>query len=120
MEFACYDHWNKLPENTNEFCAMAGRESIFFSQPWFSNLIKNGLDDNQSIFLACVLDNNSLVALLPLEKRGDGHYYSLKHLYTSLSTLLLAENRQPEILDCLIKGLTQLPVRFLQIDPIRI
>lgn len=118
MEFVCYKSWNKLPQNANEFFAQAGYESIFFSKPWFENLIEHGLDEEQTILLAGVLDNKRLVALLPLEPQGGNHYHSLKHLYTSLSTLLLAENNKPAIVACMVEGLRKLPVDFLQLDPV--
>jgi hypothetical protein len=118
MEFVCYHSWNKLPQNAGEFFASAGRDSVFFSEPWFENLIEHGLDDDQSILLACVLDNKKLVALLPLEQCEGNHYHSLKHLYTSLSSLLLNENKREEIMACLVDGLQKLPVDFLQLDPV--
>ncbi len=119
MEFVCYHYWDQLPHNANEFFARAGEESIFFSKPWFENLIQYGLDEKLSIFLACVLEGDTLVALLPLARHGDNHYHSLRHLYTSLSTLLMdVEHGQQEILACLVNGLTQLQVDYLQLDPI--
>lgn len=118
MEFVCYKSWNRLPQNTNEFFARVGNESVFFSKPWFDNLIEHGLDEDQSIFLACVVENKRLLALLPLEPQCGNHYHSLKHLYTSLSTLLLAENNKQEIVECLVAGLTKLPLEFLQLDPV--
>ncbi len=118
MEFVCYDHWDQLPHDAGEFFAVAGRESAFFSLPWLKNLTDNGLDEDQSAFLACVLDRDSLLALLPLTRRGGNHYYSLKHLYTSLSSLLICEDRQDQIIECLVGGLTLLPIDYLQIDPI--
>ncbi len=119
MEFVCYHHWDQLPHNANEFFARAGKGSIFFSKPWFENLIQYGLDDGLSIFLAAVLQGDKLVALLPLARQGDNHYHSLRHLYTSLSGLLIdVEQGQQEILDCLVNGLTELPVDYLQLDPV--
>jgi hypothetical protein len=59
-----------------------------------------------------------LVALLPLEPQGGNHYHSLKHLYTSLSTLLLAEENKQQIVECLATGLSKLPLEFLQLDPV--
>jgi hypothetical protein len=118
MEFVCYKNWKKLPQNADEFIAQAGKESVFFSKPWFENLIEHGLDEEQSILLACVIDNKQLVALLPLEPQGGNHYHSLKHLYTSLSTLLLAEENKEQIVECLATGLSKLPLEFLQLDPV--
>lgn len=118
MEFVCYKNWDRLPQNTNEFIAQSGKESVFFSKPWFDNLIEHGLDEDQTIFLACVVDNKRLVALLPLEPQGGNHYHSLKHLYTSLSTLLLAEENKEQIVECLATGLVKIPLKFLQLEPV--
>lgn len=118
MKFVCYGHWNQLPQSAEEFFAIAGKESVFFSRPWFENLTDNGLDKDRSILLACVLDGETLLALLPLEQLSDGHYHTLKHLYTSLASLLLYGSNQQQILDCLVQGLKDLPLTFLQIDPV--
>ncbi len=118
MEFVCYDRWDQLPQGTEEFFAVAGRESIFFSLPWLENVTENGLDEGQSIFLACAVDGEDLLAVLPLVRGGGSHYHSLKHLYTSLSTLLICESHKKEIMECLVEGLMLLPLGYLQIDPI--
>ncbi len=117
MEFICYRHWDQLPHNASEFFARVGKESVFFSLPWLENVTECGLDD-QSVFLACVLDGDNLLAALPLVWRGGNHYHSLKHLYTSLSTILISEYCRSEIINCLVKGLHHLPLDYLQIDPI--
>ena len=118
MNFACYADWRDLPASVDQLFASAEKESIFFSRPWFENLLENGLDEKQALLLACVLDGQKVVALLPLTRCETGHAYPLKHLYSSLYTLLLAKNRQQEILACLINGLRQLPLLSLQLDPI--
>ncbi|MES9935830.1 MAG: GNAT family N-acetyltransferase, partial [Sedimenticola sp.] len=118
MEFTSYADWSELPESANALFASAGRESIFFSKPWFENLVKNGLSEGDRILLACVLEGEDVLALLPLSRRDSGNYQSLRHLYTSLSTLLIDEDRQEEILACLADGLKQLPAHSLQLDPI--
>jgi hypothetical protein len=118
MEFVCYADWEQLPESVNQLFAQGKKESVFFSQPWFENLLANGLDEGESILLACVQDGDQVLALLPLSRRDQAHYHSLKHLYSSLSTLLLHEQRRQETLDCLAQGLGKLPVNYLQIDPI--
>jgi hypothetical protein len=118
MEFVCYADWEQVPESANRLFAQAEKQSVFFSRPWFENLLANGLDEGDSMLLACVLDGDEVLALLPLSQREGAHYHSLKHLYSSLSTLLLHEHRRPEILDCLTAGLIGLPVSYLQLDPI--
>lgn len=118
MEFVCYTEWAQLPDSSNQLFDKAAKESIFFSRPWFENLIENGLDAGQSPLLACVLEGDNILAILPLSRRDSGYYHSLKHLYTSLYTLLFEDSRQPEILTCLANGLKQLPVQSLHLDPV--
>jgi hypothetical protein len=91
---------------------------VFFSKPWFENLARNGLEDGQTALLACVLEADTVLAILPLLRRDSENCHSLKHLYTSLYTLLLEEGRQQDILRCLVKGLRQLPVYSLYLDPV--
>ncbi|OOZ35697.1 GNAT family N-acetyltransferase [Solemya velesiana gill symbiont] len=118
MEFVCYTAWDELPESANALFETAGKKSIFFSKLWFENLLKTGLSKDETTLLACVIDKDEVLAVLPLSPRDGENYQSLKHLYTSLSTLLLGESRRDEILACLVEGLRQLPARSLQLDPI--
>ena len=118
MKFVCYADWQDLPASVDQLFASAEKESIFFSRPWFENLLENGLEENQALLLACVLDGEKVVALLPLTQSDADHGYPLKHLYSSLYTLLLGADRQQQILACLIDGLRQLPLHSLQLDPI--
>jgi hypothetical protein len=118
MKFVCYADWEQLPESANGLLNSAARESVFFSRPWFENLASYRADSDLPTLLACVIEGDELLALLPLSQRGEGHYQSLKHLYTSLSTLLIAEQNREAVLRCLVEGLRTLPVHSLEIDPI--
>ncbi|MES9991284.1 MAG: GNAT family N-acetyltransferase [Candidatus Thiodiazotropha sp.] len=118
MRFICYPDWRDLPASVDQLFASSERESIFFSRPWFENLRENGLEQGKTILLACVVDGDRVLALLPLSQQDSEHCFPLKHLYTSLYTLLLETNRQQQILACLIEGLRQLPVHSLQLDPV--
>jgi len=118
MEFVCYADWDQLPESANELLARAEKESIFFSKLWFENVAGNGLGDGQAVLLACVLEGDTALAMLPLLRRDGNHCHSLKHLYTALYSLLLEENRQQKILTCLANGLRHLPVDSLHLDPV--
>lgn len=118
MEFVCYTGLEQLPESATALFAQAGKESVFFSRSWFENLLKNGLDDDQTPLLSCVVEGDNVLAMLPLLRRDGENYYPLKHLYTSLYTLLIAEDRQQVVLACLARGLRQLPVQSLQLDPV--
>lgn len=118
MQFACYSTWDQLPDSANALFSEAERKSIFFSRPWLRDLVSRTLEDGRSLVLACVVEDNRVLALLPLMKQEGGHLDSLGHLYTSLFTLLLAENARQEILECLVLGLSRLQVTSLRLDPV--
>ncbi|WP_428633943.1 GNAT family N-acetyltransferase [Sedimenticola sp.] len=115
MEFICYA---ELPDKADSLFADAAKESIFFSRPWFENLIRNAPDDRRDFLFACVIEDDDVLALLPLEQRGTGHWYALTNLYSSLYTLLLAEPRRQEVIECLARGLVNLSFTTLRLDPI--
>lgn len=118
MKFACYADWGQLPEGVYALFAQAERDSIFFSRAWFENLVNNGVEDSQLILLACVVDGERVLAILPLMKRGTDQWHSLGHLYTSRYTLLLHKGVQHGVLDCLVEGLVKLPLLSLRLDPV--
>jgi hypothetical protein len=122
MKFVCYTKWDQLPESANALFAQGEKDSIFFSRPWFENLTAVALDDDQSMALACVVDGNNVMAILPLMKCAGNIGYSLKHRYTSLYSLLLTDNDQLEVqqrvLACLAQGLSQLPINALLLEPV--
>lgn len=119
MEFVCYADWNQLPDSAHALFTQAEKDSVFFSRAWFENLTTAVLEEGQSILLACVVEQERVLAILPLSKSDDGeHWHSLRHLYTSLFTLLLAENGKQETLRCLVEGLSQLPLTSLRLDPV--
>lgn len=118
MEFAGYTAWEQLPESANELFAHAEKQSIFFSRPWLENIARNALKEDQSMLLACVVEANRVLAILPLMS-GDGeHWSSLGHLYTSLFSLLLADNNRQAVVTCLVQGLSRLPVSSLRLAPV--
>lgn len=117
MEFVCYTEWDQLPEGADVLFAEAGEDSIFFSRPWFENLVNTALEDGQALLLACVVEREHVLTLLPLMKRDNGHLHALGHLYTSLYSVLIAKQRQHDIVACLAQGLTQLPGCSLRLAP---
>lgn len=125
MKFKCYTDWEQVPESANVLFAASANDSLFFSRPWFENVAAS-LDD-ETMALACVLDENKVMAILPLMKSEGYTGYALKHRYTSLySLLLLTEHNQREvqsevqqqILTCLVAGLSQLPTRAFLLEPV--
>ena len=122
MKFVCYTEWEQLPESANTLFAQSEKGSLFFSRPWFENLTAVALDDDHTMALACVVDDDNVMAILPLMKCAGNTWYSLKHRYTSLYSLLLSDNEQTEIqqriLTCLSEGLSQLPIKAFLLEPV--
>jgi hypothetical protein len=118
MKFVCYTDWNQLPESADALFDDGSRTSIFFSRPWFENLTGTVLQDDQSLLLACVVEADSVLAILPLMTRDKKHLYGLTHLYSSLYSLLLSEQNQQEIIQSLAQGLDELPIESLRLDPV--
>ncbi len=120
MKFVCYTDWNQLPESANALFEQAEKDSIFFSRPWFENLAAALADDDddKTMALACVVAGSKVMAILPLMKSAGNIGYSLKHRYTPLYSLLLAEDDQDRIFACLVQGLGQLPFDGLLLEPV--
>jgi len=118
MEFKCFNEWDQLPKSSDTLFAQAEKDNLFFSQPWFENLVATALEGNQEVLLACVTEEDNVLAILPLITRDNKEWTSLHHVYTSLFTLLLAEHNQQQILNCLAKGLSHLPFDSLTLEPI--
>ncbi|MDH5424961.1 MAG: GNAT family N-acetyltransferase [Gammaproteobacteria bacterium] len=121
MEFAHFSSLQQLPESCDSLFALAEKDSLFYSRPWFDNLTAT-LAEDQVLLLACVMNGNKALAMLPLIKSTADQVSSLKHRYTTHFSLLLAESKnepyQQQIILCLIQGLSQLRVRSLLLEPV--
>ncbi len=117
MKFECYSSWDQLPESASALFAQGEKDSLFFSRPWFENLAA-ALDADHAMLLACVVDGNNVMAILPLVKSDGNTGYSLKHRYTTHYSLLLADADQQQVLACLSQGLNQLPLKALLLEPV--
>ncbi|BAZ94386.1 uncharacterized protein FOKN1_2006 [Thiohalobacter thiocyanaticus] len=118
MNFICYSDWSELPESANVLFAQGEQDSIFFSRPWFENLAATALDQGQTLVLACVVAGGAVLAILPLKRCAGNTWYSLRHRYTPLYSLLLADDDQSEVLACLAEGLSRLPLQALLLEPV--
>ncbi|MFO8023674.1 GNAT family N-acetyltransferase [Thiohalophilus sp.] len=118
MKFVCYTDWSQLPESAKELFAQGEKHSVFLSRVWFENLTAFGLDEKPSLSLACVETEDKMLAILPLVKSPANTCHALKHRYTPFYSLLLANDEQSEILDCLVEGLSQMPVHALLLEPV--
>lgn len=119
MRFIVYSQWNLLPDSANTLFSEREQESLFFSRAWLENLTTHALAEDQSILLACVVENECFLAILPLLKHPEGNLSSLSTNFTTLYSLLISNNdQQDSILVCLAHGLSQLSVQPIQFEPI--
>nr|VFJ48022.1 MAG: Acetyltransferase (GNAT) domain-containing protein [Candidatus Kentron sp. FM]VFJ64606.1 MAG: Acetyltransferase (GNAT) domain-containing protein [Candidatus Kentron sp. FM]VFK19300.1 MAG: Acetyltransferase (GNAT) domain-containing protein [Candidatus Kentron sp. FM] len=118
MEFVCYTDWEQLPSGADALFAKCQKDSLFFSRPWFENLVVTSLEGDQAMLLACVVEGDSVLAILPLMTDKGDRYYSLSNRYSSLYSLLLADGAEQEILTCLARGLRRLPFHSLRLEPV--
>lgn len=120
MEFVSYRSLDELPASADALFARAAKDSIFFSRPWFETLLSNSPELCQNILLACVVEEDEVLALLPLERRGSDQWHALTNLYSSLYTLLLDERRPQQVAECLAQGLLKMQFSLLRLDPVAV
>lgn len=118
MEFVYFDDWMQLPASADALLDLGERQSVFLSRPWFENLLANGLEKDQSIGLACVIERDQLLAILPLLRFASGDWRALSHRYSALYSPLVSENARPAILACLAQGLSRMPVDAWMLEPV--
>jgi hypothetical protein len=118
MEFVCYSDWAQLPGSAEPLFSRAGQQSLFFSRQWLENLAANAADDRQYLRLACVVDGDDLLAILPLWTGSDGDWRALSSYYTSLFTVLLADKSPHGVFDCLAQGLAGRAIQTLRLEPV--
>ena len=66
MKFICYADWSQLPESSSALFVQEEKGNIFFSRAWFECLSASALDDDHTMVLACVVDGDRVMAILPL------------------------------------------------------
>lgn len=118
MRFECYTDWAQLPESANALFAQAEKNSIFFSRAWFECLTTAILDEELSLLLACVLNKEKVVAILPLMQSKTYTWYALKHAYSPIYSLLIADHDQEQILTCMAQAVSQLSINGILLEPV--
>ena len=119
MRFECYHNWHELPADSDPLFESSSQSSLFFSRTWFETLFETvALEKDQSLLLACVVDDDTLMALLPLVHSDQQHYRSYTHRYSALFSPVWLEQDQASILTCLVEGLRALSVRSIQLKPV--
>jgi hypothetical protein len=121
MKFVCYTNWDQLPESANALFEQGEKDSVFFSRPWFECMTATALGSDHTIVLACVVADDKVLAMLPLmESAGNKTWYSLRHGFTPVYSLLLTGDDQERVLTCLAQALSQLPVNGLLLEPVAV
>ncbi len=118
MEFKCFSDWNQLADDAARIFASAEKNSMFFSRAWFETVTATALQDKYKLLLACVVEENRVLAMLPL-KQGEHHdWYTLGHLYTWLYSLFLDNQASDEVIVCLAQGIGQSSCQSLRLEPV--
>jgi len=119
MKFVCYTNWAQLPDSANALFTPTQQNNVFLSRSWFECLTTHAVDKEHTLVLACVVEQDKVLALLPLmESAGSKTWYALKHGFTPLYNLLLVDDDQRDVLDCLAQGLRQHLVKGLLLEPV--
>ena len=118
MRFECYSDWDQLPPGAAAVFTQSEKTSLFLSRPWLENLSANALDGNQRILMACVVDGDSVLAILPLRTSTDGSWHALSTYYSSLFSVLVLDRAPWALVDCLADGLAGLGFGSLRLEPV--
>lgn len=119
MKFVCYTDWQQLPESANALFEQGEKDSLFLSRPWHECLTATALEPDHMLVLACVVSGDKVMAILALMQcAGIKTWYSLRHGFTPLYSLLLAQDDQERVIACLAEGLSQHPVNGLLLEPV--
>ena len=118
MEFVSYTDWDQLPVSAGDLFRKHEQDSIFLSRPWFMKLTETAFEHGATLLLACVIEKERVLAILPVMQRVDESWRSLSNRYTSRFTLLISDDNQRAIMQCLAEGLLRLPFRALWLEPV--
>ncbi len=106
MRFVIYSQWKQLPESADTLISEAEQDSFFNSRIWLENLTAHALTEQESVLLACVLEDEHVLAILPLLKHAQNGLSALSNRYTTSYSLLISKcDQQDEALRCLADGL---------------
>jgi len=118
MEFKCYSDWSQLPRNADNLFSSAAHDSMFFSRVWFETLTMSALQGDERLLLACVVERNAVLAVLPLKQGVNNDWYALGHLYSWLYTLLMDERSSEGVIQCLARGIVDSGCQSLRLEPV--
>lgn len=119
MKTAIYHQWDQLPESANTLFAHSEKTSIFYSRAWLESLSKYALAEHQTIRLVCVVEDEAVLAILPLLiSQRDGLRALSNHFTTLFSVLVSEDGPYEDIMSCLAQGLSRMSENTLRLEPI--
>lgn len=119
MKFICYSKWDDLPPSANRLFIEHEKKSLFLSRHWLENITDYSLPNELNLILLCAMDDENILAILPMMKCPQGSLSALSTRFTSYYSLLLTNTEKREAaLNCLAKGLSNMPVKPIQFEPI--
>lgn len=119
MKFICYSQWQQLPKSADLLFSEGERNSLFLSRIWLENMTAHALDEGYSMCLACVIEGDEFLAILPMMMCPQGSLKALSSRFTTLFSLLFCDDcHQDLVLNCLAQGLAQLPEHPIRFEPV--
>lgn len=118
MKFTLYKDWTELPKSSDTLFLTAEKTSIFLSREWFEALTPHLVNQHQSLLLLCVIEKDTVLAILPILTNTNREWTSFTHPYSALFSIVLVEENQTKILSCLCEGLKTLDFDYLTLAPI--
>jgi hypothetical protein len=118
MEFACFRRFDELPPQADSTFASTENNGLFATRAWYEMLLQHAGIDERTVRLACVIEHDRLLALLPLVEVSTGQWSTLRHRYTSHYPLPIPDDRRDAIIACLATGLAAQPLRSLLLEPV--
>lgn len=117
MKFIIYNDWSQLPKSADRLFQAGAKQSVFLTREWFETLPSTKEEDGELLRLFGVIDDGSLLVLLPLIGNHD-RWQAFSHRYSSLFSLLMVEDISTEAVSCLAEGLSQCASQSLQLAPV--
>ena len=108
-----------MPGSANTLFSLCEQNSMFLSRAWLENLTLHTLAEDQTILLASVIENEDVLAILPMVESPRDGLSSLSNHFTTLFSILISNHGPRDaIFTCLAEGLAQMPAQPIRFEPI--
>ena len=120
MEFKVFTDWKQLAPFTESFFKKSESLGLFTSKQWLELLLAYTQTEENRFYFVCVIDEQNLLALLPLCGQNFQQLRSINHRYTALNGILLSSSKPEKVCNLLANGLHQHGCQSLQLEPVDI